>query len=251
MCVFALLYFPSTVFILTPNGSEGARRSWAFTYIGLALLTAPAVVSLVRLAGTSRLKHFLCAGLVILLLCVVFVGNSAMGMNETYEFPGAFVYGSDTLSYTQETQDMAKWFLQTYGPDRNVVSDRYNGLSLSSIGLAWTASASEGFPVYELYFRTTPASANLFGELEYSGYQFMVTDLNMARYLPRIGIYFEPDEPEGQVRTTPPPMSAITKYEQLPWVIKVFQSNNLAVYRFNFTALGLAWNLPREGQSQP
>ena len=34
--LLGLVYFPSTIFILSPTGAEGARRSWAFTWIGLS-----------------------------------------------------------------------------------------------------------------------------------------------------------------------------------------------------------------------
>ena len=34
--LFGLIYFPSTVFIFSPDGAQGARRSWAFTWIGLS-----------------------------------------------------------------------------------------------------------------------------------------------------------------------------------------------------------------------
>ena len=47
ICAFAVLglvYFPSTIFILSPAGAEGARRSWAFTWFGLCMVVGPAVV---------------------------------------------------------------------------------------------------------------------------------------------------------------------------------------------------------------
>ena len=56
LCAFALLglvYFPSTIFILSPSGAEGARRSWAFTWIGLSMLAGPAAVWLLDWAGRS------------------------------------------------------------------------------------------------------------------------------------------------------------------------------------------------------
>jgi hypothetical protein len=59
----------------------------------------------------------------------------------------------------------------------------------------------------------------------------------MARYLPRVGVYFERGEPNAFTRTTPPPAAALDKYETLPWVIKIYQSDNLAIYRFNLAAL--------------
>ena len=45
--LFGLVYFPSTIFIFSPDGAEGARRSWAFTWIGFSILAGPVAVWLV------------------------------------------------------------------------------------------------------------------------------------------------------------------------------------------------------------
>jgi len=79
----------------------------------------------------------------------------------------------------------------------------------------------------------------LLRELRTSNYRYMVVDRRMARYLPRIGVYFEPDEPEAFRRKTPPPLTALDRYDRLPWTIPVYQSDNLAIYRFDFASLDL------------
>jgi len=178
---------------------------------------------------------------VVVLACIVFIGNIAMGLNETYIFPGAYIYGSDTRTLTQEVLETAQWFRETKGVNVSIVSDRYNGLALSSIGMENTSRASAGFPVYQLYFSSEQPSNYLMGELQYSSFEYMLTDKNMTRYLPKIGVYFEPDEPLANQRTVPPPLAAITRFNSFPWTIKIYQSDNLAIYRYNFDALGLKW----------
>ncbi|MCA1599757.1 MAG: hypothetical protein LC769_12235, partial [Chloroflexi bacterium] len=37
----------------------------------------------------------------------------------------------------------------------------------------------------------------------------------------------------------PPPLPALDRYNRLPWTIPVYQSDNLAVYRFDFASLDL------------
>jgi hypothetical protein len=79
LVLFGLGYFLSIPFMLTEYGNEGARRSWAFTYVGLAVLIAPVIPHLLRRvvrwhpAGRSAV-----GGAVVALLCIVLVGNPSL-----------------------------------------------------------------------------------------------------------------------------------------------------------------------------
>jgi hypothetical protein len=238
LILFGLGYFPSIPFMLTEYGNEGARRSWAFTYVGLAVLIAPVISLLLRRvvlwhpAGRSAV-----GGAVVALLCIVLVGNVSMSMNELYRFPGPYVYGSDTRSLDGELMQMVDWMRTTQGTGQNVVADRYSGLALAAFGLEWPAEVSWAFPLWQLYFSVHLPSAALLQQIQHSHYRYLVIDKRMARYLPRVGVYFERGEPQAITRTTPPPAAALDKYETLPWVIKIYQSDNLEIYRFNFAAL--------------
>jgi hypothetical protein len=238
LVLFGLGYFLSMPFMLTEYGNEGARRSWAFTYVGLAVLTAPVIPPLLRRvvrwhpAGRSAI-----GGAVVALLCIVLVGNVAMSMNELYRFPGPYVYGSDTRSLNGELMQSVDWMKTTQGTGQNVVADRYSGLALAAFGLEWPAEVSWAFPLWQLYFSVHLPSAALLQQIQHSHYRYLVIDKRMARYLPRVGVYFERGEPGAITRTTPPPAAALDKYESLPWVIKIYQSENLEIYRFNFAAL--------------
>ena len=102
--LLGLVYFPSAIFILSPAGAEGARRSWAFTWIGLSMLVGPAVVWLLDWAGRSMYRWrrvSLRSGLVAA-LAVALIGGTAAGLDASYRFPGPFLYGSDARSVTPE-----------------------------------------------------------------------------------------------------------------------------------------------------
>jgi hypothetical protein len=57
-------------------------------------------------------------------------------------------------------------------------------------------------------------------------------------------VYFVPNEPDAAMRTTPVPAAAIDKYDSLPWVTKIYSSNNLEIYRFDFTEFAARTALP-------
>ena len=94
VCAFAalgLVYFPSTIFILTTSGSEGARRSWAFTWIGLSVLVGPAVVWLIEWAGRCayRWRRVCLRSGLIFALGIAIIGGTAAGMDASYRFPAS------------------------------------------------------------------------------------------------------------------------------------------------------------------
>lgn len=250
LVLFGLLYFPSIPAALTQSGAEGAHRSWAYSYIGLCLLLAPLIPWLLqRVAAWWAAARMAVLGALSVCMVIVLIGNVGMNVNETYRLPGAFVYGSDTRSLTPELLGLTQWFRSTEGTGRYLVTDRYTGLALAGFGEEWTSSASTGFRVWELFgiglkkrWVQRPPDP-LPAQLQDSGYQYLVIDKRMADSVPQIGVYFEPDEPgafQGRLPTT----GILSGYGRLPWAIRIYQSNNLSVYRFNFDALHVAWNLP-------
>lgn len=245
--LFGLLYFPSLPFILVEFGAEGARRTWGFTYIGLAVLITPVV-----LAGIDRLDRFrgrVRAGLVAvvcLIACDALVGNVAAGLDPDYRFPGPFVFGSDTRSMSAELVGTSTWFKDHIGTRLHVVSDRYTGLSLVRDADALPAAPGKGFPTYDLYFDSAPPSAFLVHELSSSDYTYLIIDKRMSYELPAIGVYFEPDEPFAYDGRSPISAQDLDRYNNLPWTTKVYESDDYAVYRFDFAAIHD--NLPKEAR---
>jgi hypothetical protein len=227
-------YFPATLLIFTPSGAEGARRTWAFTYLGLALVVAPLVVALLdrraRLTGPALAAVF----------TVVLVGNTAAGMTPSYRFPGPTVYGSDTRSITAEVRAAADWLRATQGRNLRIVADRYSGLVFGSLGGQFPVTGSGAFPTYDLYLAQPgqPIRPALIRQLSEWNFGYLIVDRRMAEQVPEIGIYFETNElipHNGRPAFT---LGQLTKFDHTPWTIKIYDSGDIAIYRFDFTSLG-------------
>jgi len=234
-----VVYFPSTIFILSPAGAEGARRSWAFTWIGLCLLGGPAAIWLVNWAG-QRARQWSRAGwrtALVTALALTLVGGTAAGLDASYRFPGPFLYGSDARSVTPELLAASQWFAGQYGTGHNIVTDRYTGLVFGSFGLQDPDSPSAGFPIWNLYLAkpgTRIQPSFLLSDLSLSDYTYLIVDEHMAYELPELKIYFSSGEPASLLRSQdgkPAFYGRLEKFNLMDWMVKVFQSGSYSIYR--------------------
>jgi hypothetical protein len=257
LSAWGLLYFPSTVFILSAAGSQGARRSWAFTWIGLAVVAGPAMARLLSwLRGLTFgwRRASVAAGLAAA-LAVGMMGGTAAGVDVSYRFPGPYLYGSDTRDITPELYAASAWFRDRFGTGNNLVIDRYSGVVFASFGLQDPAPTWTGFPTYELYLARPNSQAlqSLLAKLQGSNYHFIVVDRRMAYYLPQVGVYFDPGEPASLVPATgkSPFYGKLQRLNSLPWLTKIFQSDNYIIYRLVVPDEQLTYgNKPPKGQGK-
>jgi hypothetical protein len=248
--VVGMMYFPSTIFILSPAGAEGARRSWAISWIGLALLAGPVAAWLADWAG--RRARVLTRAAVWLMLAAVaatsLVGGTAAGLDASYRFPGPYLFGSDARTDTTELNAMTQWFLGRFGAGNHVITDRYTGLLVSSYGLQDTAQPSSGFPVWDLY-TDKPGQPlgppSLISSLTSADYRYLIVDKRMATDVPQLGVYFEGTEPGGFVLPDGQPIfkGRLAKFGEVPWMSQVFESDNYAVYRMNLPATSTVYQV--------
>jgi hypothetical protein len=237
--VLGLLYFPSTIFILSSAGAEGARRSWAFIWIGLSMLVGPAAVWLLDWTQRSMYwwRRVSFRSVLVAVLAIALIGGTAAGMNASYRFPGPFLYGSDTRSVTPELLAASEWFSARFGTNNSIVTDRYTGLIFGSFGLQNTASPSAGFPIYNLYLAKPGAPiepAFLLYDLSSSDHTYLIVDARMAYDTPELGVYFTPNDPSSVLPrgTKSPFYGKLNKFNTVQWAVKVFQSDNYSIYRF-------------------
>jgi hypothetical protein len=225
----------------TNIGVEGAVRTWAFSYLGLSVVLAPVIpwVLARRSWAPAQAARRAVVAAVTAAVSVVLVGNVTTHMDVEYRFPGPFVYGSDTRSLTPELLGTTRWFRRSHGIDQTVVTDRYSGLAFAAFGLDWWARPSPRFPTWDLFFKEDLPGRQLLQALRDSDFRYLVVDENMARFVPRVGAYFLPHggEPGADPVKRPVRAAALRKFERLPWTIKIYASDNLSIYRFDFAAL--------------
>jgi hypothetical protein len=234
--LLACVYLASLPFVLVTAGNEAARRSWSFTYLGIATVAPLALASL--FTRTSGPRARLITALVAFAAAALLVGNVATSVNEDYRFPGPLVYGSDSRSMTPELTQLSSWFRGRFGGRNRVLADRSTGLALGTLGGQTVDSPSPGFPVWQLFLSTRPVET-LMRDVAVSGWRLLVVDRRQAQSLPRIGFYVDPKEPGAYDHQAPPPASLIDRYRNVLWAAPVAVTPNYTVYRLDPVALSM------------
>ncbi len=144
------------------------------------------------------------------------------------------------------------WIGLELGTGNNIVADRYTRLIFASFGLQNTDTPSPGFPTWDLYL-DKPGSpigpAYLLSELAISHYTYLIVDGRMAYEVPAQGVYFGRDEPGSLITRSGEPIfrGRLGKFNTIPWMVKVFQSDNYSIYRLNLPPSKIRYHhrLPR------
>jgi hypothetical protein len=231
LMVFGLVYFPSVLFLLAPSGAEGARRSWAFSYLGIALIGAFVVL---RARQREPVRWWARGPVLTLLFVAVLIGNVGAGLNDPYRFPGPFHWGTDTNSASDEARTVAEQLAAEAGPVR-VVADRYTGLQLVAYGGLDVAAPSAGFPAWELTQSPDGPSAGLAAELVSSHYDYLVVDTRMAAQPAFNGDNYGSGDPLIGRAT---PMAQLDRLDRVPWAARIITTEHLRVYRLDLALLG-------------
>ena len=161
IALVGLTYFPSIPFILTSAGAEGARRSWAFTSVGLAVLVAAGLVWAMDHVREWRLLGRVAVAGAAGTLAIIAIGNVSMGLNAEYRFPGSFEYGSDARALSQEVLAAKDWFHETQGESHRIVADRDMSLAFGALDFNWIERAWAQNPLWQLYFQIDQPSEPL------------------------------------------------------------------------------------------
>jgi hypothetical protein len=235
------MFFLSIPMALTSGGGEGAHRSWAFSFIGIAVVcglawsfgVSPAVVArfgplgrcVARLARTG-----VRIGVVGVVLTVMYVGGAALGTNISSRFPGSVRVGDDARSVSREGAAVAAWMAAHAPVDGHVVADRYVSQQVGGwVGRMVPLAPSATFPMWDLYMRAEPVGRGVLKQVLDADVRYFVVDARMATTRPRMGFWFIGDEPVTGDNGLFPQV-AIDRFNCLPWLRATYAAGPLTVY---------------------
>ena len=231
----AVLYYPSVLFILTSGGAEGARRSWGYTFLGLAVLATWIWESkfntdkiYVRKENLHRLA------IISLVVPVIYVGGAAAGLNETYRFPSPIdaKVVSDFSATSKTSKELAAWFSNNVEEETWVLADRYTKLSLVKDGRVQVAPAYSNYPYWDYYFTSNEIGAeDRLVTLTYAlDVKYLVFNTRMIDTPAELGFWFARTEPDVDNA----PKSALDRLNGLSYMSRVVEIGEFVVYEIKF-----------------
>jgi hypothetical protein len=225
--VLTAVYLVSVPLTLISDGAEPAHRSWASTYLGVALLPA-AIVILFELDKRRPWLRRAAATAGAAMLAVVFVGNLAVDAPPDTRFPGPYQFGSDARSVTPETLRFAHWVEAHLGPGAHVVTDRFTALALTAHADAFTPLPENSLPIESIWYDPGPPARALMSAMERRGDDYLAVDVRDAQYTAEGPPLFYTGEPNRV------PLQNITRLAQWPWLRLLHSSQHYRLYKIDF-----------------
>jgi hypothetical protein len=245
--LFALLYPVTQAFRFTEFGAEITDRAAAFLFLPIAyvlilLLTyfwlppihntnksfRRTITFLLSASGhdTARFLRPRTTVLITSALAVIFLGSVivASGANLS-ALPGPYIVGADTRSIEPEGIEAATWSLTALGPGNHMAADRINQMLMSTYGgQRMITDLDDQVDISPLFLSSQLGTAEV-GIIHYAQIRYVVVDLRLSTALPLNGFYFESDQPKSPIQK-----DALTKFNTIPQINRIFDSGNIVIY---------------------
>jgi hypothetical protein len=223
----AALYPLTLALRLTRAGAETSNRASEFVFIGLG-----ATIGVTLAAGLheGRLAHLRCRALVAVLLAVLFVGGAVIGWGPSARLPGPALVEADTRSVEPYDLAAARWAGAHLPAGSRIVADRENATLMA----AYSRLDPQVGRIHRLYVASLITSPT-FGPaqelvLRQDEIRFVVVDRRLARERPVVGYYVESKEPEAFTRRASLSPAAMTKFEGVPGLARIYDNGQVAIY---------------------
>jgi hypothetical protein len=220
--IFSLAYPITQVFRFTTFGSEITDRAAAFLFLSVACILAVVIAFFWPWRRLKRRSILFITST----LAVVFVGGVLIAIGSNYAaLPGPYAVVADGLSVEPEGIDAATWSLTYLGPDNRIATDRINQMLMSTYGDQRVVTRLDDNVDVSPIFYSPQLDPNDIGLIDYGKMRYLVVDLRLSTSLPLIGFYFENDQP-----TAPISREALTKFNTISPLDRLFDSGNIIIY---------------------
>lgn len=229
--VFALiaLAYPRSLFSLSSGGGDAVQRSWAFSYVGVALV-APAAWNLLRGAARRYSRVGAVRLLALVPLSVLAIGNIAAGQDADHRFPGPYAFGSDTRSRTLEQRNLDAWLDANVPVGAGVISDRVTAASIEGDTRLRVPGPTQT-AVYDIFRDGPDLPAAVRRDIAQGNFRYFVLDTRILTQEPSRDFF---DGYDTYRQSIDP--AALARLGTTGEFTPIYRSANYIVYRIDLTA---------------
>jgi hypothetical protein len=226
--IVAALYPLTLGFRLTLAGSETSQRASEFVFVGLAFLAA-VLVGEMRMPRRRIWKTTLATALSIV-ATAVFLGGFIVSALPANRQPGPFLVGAEARSIGAPGLAVARFAAHNLPPESRVLADRPDATLLGSYGhLNPIFGQINGIPITRVLFSEVFDLRDR-RIIEDDAIEYIVVDRRQSRELPLVGYYVESFEPGAFTRKRPISLQALTKFDSVPGLSKIFTDGPISIY---------------------
>jgi len=161
----------------------------------------------------------------------MFLGGVILESGPGWEIlPGPYVVVADQRSIEPEGIQAAIWSLAYLGPDNRVGTDRINQILMLTYGDQRIVTSQENHIDISPVFFSSKFDPQDVTILQIGRVHYMVVDLRLSTSIPLQGFYFENDEPNAYHHTSPISRAALTKFDTILQINRLFDSGNIVIY---------------------
>jgi hypothetical protein len=223
LALTALLYPLIPAGHLTTATAEVGDRSAGFVFLGVGF-----VVSCWVCRHRIRTWHAWIFGAVA---TVVFVGGVVLGAGSfAQQLPGQYQVSSDARSLDAANEAAAAWIRANLPAESRVYADREAGLLAGAYGDQYTVThIGTGVDASRLLLDPSFGAADR-KVIREAGIRYLIVDQRDAFGLPNEGVYIESGEYGEQGRTAPVPAAALSKFDKVAGVNRIYDNGSIVVY---------------------
>lgn len=161
-------------------------------------------------------------------IAIIFIGGWVSGTSPLWDrLPGPYLPSADQRSITPEGVAAAEWAGSYLGSGQRVIGDQYTRLLMATYGNERIVTTSQDQVIVSPVFTSPQFDSDVVAILRHGRIQYIVVDRRLSTGLPRIGWYFDGNEP-GYTRPVDP--AWLAKFDGVQNLSRIFDSGDIIVY---------------------
>jgi hypothetical protein len=221
-------FYPiSQIFRFTNTGSELVDRAAPFLFIAISILLAIFIAQFWPVQKLNwKQTSLLTSGITLIFLGGIIL---AIGPGSAI-LPGPYEVIADSRSIEPEGIQAAVWAGSDLGANNRVATDRINQILMGTYGNQRVVTSIEDRVDLSSVFLTSTFGDQQLALLRSADVRYLVVDLRLTHNLPLEGYYYEQDEIGAFHHTTPIDQKALSKFNDVPQINRVFDSGDIVIY---------------------
>lgn len=225
--IVAFAYPITQVFRFTDFGSDITDRSSAFLFLSIAYV----LTILITQFWPTRKLNWKATALITFALTLVFLGGVILDSGPGWRvLPGPYKVIADERSVEPEGIQAAIWSYTYLGPEKRILADRINQILMLTYGYQNIVTSQTDHVDFAPVFFSLQFDSQDMAILHSGKVSYLVVDLRLSTGIPIQGFYYENFEPDAYHHTSPISNVALTKFNGVPQLNRLFDSGNIVIY---------------------